>query len=519
METKIELQNKVKGLLDSSPKESIAISKRIWNEFEGVDVFNLYDALQVLKAAKNDSGVEFDFVYEVVKKYSDKEEIINRFKWFAFNKYLKGKKGIDVLPDEVNINKMLQVISQSNLRLDNTYPCPYTIAAIELSKGHSKNLFNGRKVNEYLDKLDSSYLSKKNKNYIKEGEEIKVASDLETYYALKTKALLKTELYEECKSLCEVALNEINEFHYSNDLWFKMRIALCYEKLGELEKSEELFQALLSTKAGNDKWFLYYDISSLYYNQNNFEKALKYSVDATFYGIDLDKMNSLFLLQARVFVKLNRPDDGKIIAELIASIVKKYELKNKQDYESLYKYFDIEFQNCKEFILTYKNAQNLWLKEKYKGLNEISGKIVFIHQNGKLGKIKTLDNRVFNFNKRDFNEKQRNISQLNDSKVSFVEMRSFDGKTVAENIKILEKVVSRSENLLVGTVLSGTIKNFTDFGIFVKLNGHKDGLIHKNYLPSNIKNTFKEVYHNGQNIKVRVEKVSDRGIELKIVNE
>lgn len=519
METKRELQIKATELIESSPKESIAIGKRIWEEFEGIDVFNLYDALQVLKAARNDCSVDFDFVFEVAKKYSEKEEVINKFKWYVFDKYLKAKKNIALLPNEININKSLSLISQSNLREDNTYPCPFTIGAIELAKGYSKNLFNGRKVNEYLDKLNPLFLSKKNNNYVKDGEEVKVASDLESYYALKTKALLKIDLIEECKSLCELALNDLDEFHYNNDLWFQMRIALCYEKLGELDKSEELFQKLVSTKAGNDKWFLYYDISDLYYHQNNFEKALKYSVNATFYGTDLDKMNGLLLLQARILVKLNRLDDGKTIAELIAAIIKKYELNIKQDYDNLFKYFGIDFQNCKEFNSIYKIAHDLWIKERYRGLYEITGKIIFVNPNGKFGKIKTSDNRTFSFHKRDFNEKQRNIIDLKDTKVSFIEMKSFDDKIVAENIKILEKPNNSNQSLSTGTVLSGTIKNFAEFGIFVKLNGYKDGLIHKNALPADIKNRFKEIYSVGQKIKVRVEKVSERGIELKIENE
>ena len=519
METKRELQIKATELIESSPKESIAIGKRIWDEFEGIDVFNLYDALQVLKAARNDCSVDFDFIFEVAKKYSEKEEVINKFKWYVFDKYLKAKKNIALLPNEININKSLSLISQSNLREDNTYPCPFTIGAIELAKGHSKNLFNGRKVNEYLDKLNPLFLSKKNNNYVKDGEEVKVASDLESYYALKTKALLKIDLIEECKSLCELALNDLDEFHYNNDLWFQMRIALCYEKLGELDKSEELFQKLVSTKAGNDKWFLYYDISDLYYHQNNFEKALKYSVNATFYGTDLDKMNGLLLLQARILVKLNRLDDGKTIAELIAAVIKKYELNIKQDYDNLFKYFGIDFQNCKEFNSIYKIAHDLWIKERYKGLYEITGKIIFVNPNGKFGKIKTSDNRTFSFHKRDFNEKQRNIIDLKDAKVSFIEMKSFDDKIVAENIKILEKPNNSNQSLSTGTVLSGTIKNFAEFGIFVKLNGYKDGLIHKNALPTDIKNRFKEIYSVGQKIKVRVEKVSERAIELKIENE
>ena len=82
METKRELQIKAKELIEVSPKESIAIGKRIWDEFEGIDEFNLYDALQVLNAARKDCSVDFAFVFEVAKKYSEKEDVINKFKWY-----------------------------------------------------------------------------------------------------------------------------------------------------------------------------------------------------------------------------------------------------------------------------------------------------------------------------------------------------------------------------------------------------------------------------------------------------
>ena len=104
METKRELQIKATELIESSPKESIAIGKRIWDEFEGIDVFNLYDALQVLKAARNDCSVDFDFIFKVEKKYSEKEEVINKFKWYVFDKYMKDKKNIALLPNEINLN-------------------------------------------------------------------------------------------------------------------------------------------------------------------------------------------------------------------------------------------------------------------------------------------------------------------------------------------------------------------------------------------------------------------------------
>jgi hypothetical protein len=230
-------------------------------------------------------------------------------------------------------------------------------------------------------------------------------------------------------------------------------------------------------------------------------------------------MNGLLLLQSRILVKLKRVDEAKLIAELVAAIIKKYELNNKQEYQNLFHYFNIDTQNCRELHAIYKIAQNIWVKERYKGLYEINGKIIFIHPSGKLGKIKTTDNRVFDFHRRDFNVKQRSINELKNSKVSFIEMKSYNGKYTAENIKIVEKVEVVKKTLLLGSVHKGTINNIVNYGIFVKLIDGTVGLVHTSRMPSQIIDTFNTLYSIGEVLNVRVEKILNNKIDLKIVNE
>ena len=269
--TKRELQIQADNLIkNSSQKEAMVLCRKLWDEFpqNEPDSFNLYDAILTLKSTKDNYDVDFNFIYEVSKMYSDKPQIKNSFSWFVFHKYIKSSRNNDIIQHENVIFKLIEITSQKNLRVDNSYPCPFSIAILNLVKAYSKGLFNPIKIIEWLDKLNPNFLSKE-VNIIPTTERgnIEDASDLEKYYALSTKALLKLERYQECEDKCKMALKELDNFHYDNSLWLQMRIAICEEHLGNIDESEHLFQDILNTKAGSDKWFIYREISSLYFEK------------------------------------------------------------------------------------------------------------------------------------------------------------------------------------------------------------------------------------------------------------
>ena len=168
---------------------------------------------------------------------------------------------------------------------DSTYPCPTTISIFKLADAYADNQFNARSIKDLLETINYNLLSTDTRTLKTEKRgEIKLASDLEKYFALRTKALIKLKEFEACKELCEVALKSLKKFHYNNDLWFKMRIAIAEEHLGNFEESEALFKNLLSSKAGSDKWFLYRNIGEIYFEKKDYKKAWKYLIDAAYFG-------------------------------------------------------------------------------------------------------------------------------------------------------------------------------------------------------------------------------------------
>lgn len=108
-------------------------------------------------------------------------------------------------------------------------------------------------------------------------KEMELASAQEEWYALKTKALFETNQYEECGELSKEALGHFEKFHYSYDVWFARRIALCKKKTG---KPTEALQELLALLKMKKEWFIQSEVAELYFELGDSEKALKFAIDA-----------------------------------------------------------------------------------------------------------------------------------------------------------------------------------------------------------------------------------------------
>lgn len=389
---------------------------------------------------------------------------------------------------------------------------------MKLCDALAENLFNARKINELLNGLDYTLLSDACKKIeTQERGNVELSSDLEKYFALKTKALLKLGEFDECKAYCKTRLTLLEKFHYNNDLWFKMRIALSEDKLGNHETSENLFKELLTSKAGNDKWFLYRDIAEIYFEQRDFAKAWKYAVDASFYGNEPHFLIGLYLLQARILFKLERPVEGRILAELISAILKEQEWNDKTEYIKLFEYYKIDRQSLPAVNEVIKEARKFWTSERYGTKEKLKGTVISIHRNGKIGRIKAQSGTVVDFHKKDLVTRMKTIEGLEGAAVEFFVMESFDGKVIAENIIIAEKSPINKSNDLAGKIIDGTVKNVADFGIFIHLPGAPDGLLHKNSLPKNLKDNFKDVFTKGKKVRVKIEKVTEKGVQLKFI--
>jgi len=515
METKRNIEAKAKSLISSNPDEAVKLYKGLQEAF--ADEFNSWDAFFAMKAIRASRNPDKNWAKELASKFED-EKVGNIYGWMVFDHCIKGKQKSEILQNERYILSLPELSPQKNLREDNSYPCPTTISIFKLADAHAENLFNASKINNLLNTIDYNLLSTDARTLDTEQRgEIELASDLEKYFALRTKALIKLKEFETCKGLCKVALDSINKFHYNNDLWFKMRIAIAEEGLGNFEESESLFKNLLSSKAGSDKWFLYRDMAEVYFENKDFKKALKYSVDAAYYGNEPHFLIGLYLLQAQILFKLERPNDGKVLAELIAAILKNQGWKYKNEYNRLFIFYKIDREEVASTNEVIKRAREFWNSERYGDKEKKKGFIISIHRNGKIGRIKDESGKVLSFHKKNLIKKVKNLFQLDKKQVSFYLMEAEDGTLHTEVIEVLSQPKKEIINTdIIGKILEGTVKNTVDFGIFVQLPKHRDGLLHKNSLPEVLKERFKDMFNTGDSIKVRIDNVTEKGLQLKL---
>ncbi|NLO20109.1 MAG: hypothetical protein GX121_09625 [Ignavibacteria bacterium] len=123
---------------------------------------------------------------------------------------------------------------------------------------------------------------------------MELASDKENWYAYKSKALMKLEMFQECYNVSKKALELFKKFHYSNDVWFARRIALSKKNLGNsADAIEELLQVLRRKK----EWYVQKELADLYYETGDVDNAFKYAISAINNFGDLKyKVGLLFLL-------------------------------------------------------------------------------------------------------------------------------------------------------------------------------------------------------------------------------
>lgn len=454
MQTKQELVNTAKSLIESNPTEAVKTYRLIYEQFP--NLFTNWDAFDTIKAMRNVSFFDFSWATDLAYKFRT-ESVCNMFSWLVFDKCVKSKEPREIIYWEPTIKNMAFCVVQKNLKEDNSYPCPKTISILKLCEAHSKNSFNAQKIDELLNLLDHNLLSNKPKSIDTQARgEMELASDFEKYLSLKTKALEKLNRFDECIYFCNVALQNLTEFHNDNDLWFKKGIAISEKGLGNTETSEALFQELLNSKKGSKKWFLYRDLAEIYFEKKDFDRAWKYAVEAIFYGNEPHFMIRLYLLQARILFKLNRIEDARVLAELIASILNEQQRNSKEEYVNLFVYFRIDRGSVRPVKELIKLSNDFWRQEKYQGKAKITGVIVSIHPNGKVGRIKTNNGKVYTFSKRDFERHQKSIENLKEAEVEFYTMKNFEDKDVAESI-VIKSLPTQKTDTSSALILEGEI--------------------------------------------------------------
>lgn len=239
------------------------------------------DMIACLRFTRNYEAVfKFLNIYGIRIDKQSKERVLTAYGWVLWSKYKSDAE--DSVRNNENILK-IQVLIPLLQNLDSSFSETLisNLLSVVLKTEKNKPSPNWKMINDFCnsfapDKLSTncSTIQVERKGKL---QNMKLASDLENWYASQTKALLKLGGWQECFEVSKKAIETLDVFHYSNDIWFSRRIALSKKNLGNTKDTIVELKKILNKKK---EWFIQKELAELYFEEENFEKAFIYAIDA-----------------------------------------------------------------------------------------------------------------------------------------------------------------------------------------------------------------------------------------------
>ena len=267
-----------------------------------------------------DAGFKFLSIYDIKISSDTKERILTAYGWLLWSKYKAENNNIsENFNNEINqFDEDEENVPQGNfhynkteliLKIEELIPLLYQansdfsktlisfLFSIVLKSEKKKPAPNWKLINEFCNEFNPDNLSTECVTIEIERKgrkkDMELASDKENWFAYKTKALLKLGEWQKCFDTSKTALEVLDNFHYSNDIWFARRIALSKKNLGN---SEDTITELLSILRKKKEWFIQKELADLYFEENDLENSFKYATQAiTNFGPLEFKVDLLYL--------------------------------------------------------------------------------------------------------------------------------------------------------------------------------------------------------------------------------
>jgi tetratricopeptide (TPR) repeat protein len=285
------------------------------------NVYLISAMISALRHTNNfDNAFKFLNHYKLNIDYNTKEIVLNAYGWLLFSKFKAENLQIDnhnseteIFEDDetidnnanyhLNKSEIIQLIEDSIpllLCFDNefAYSVLSNLFNSVLKTEKKKPNSNWKFVSDFCDRIAPKLLKTECRTIevTRKGitKPMELASDRENWYAYKSKALMKLGKFQECYDVSKLALEALEKFHYSNDIWFARRIALSKKNLGNPEDAIKELQQILRKKK---EWFIQKELAELYKEQDENNKAFDFAIDAINNYGDLEfKIDLLYLL-------------------------------------------------------------------------------------------------------------------------------------------------------------------------------------------------------------------------------
>ena len=380
-----------------------------------------------------DAGFQFLNIYDIKIDDSQKERILSAYGWLLWSKYKAENENASNFDDETQFfDEDEEDFQQQNFhydkgelieRIETLIPILLGLNS-DFSKTLVSNLFsivlksekkkpapNWKLVNDFCNQIvpiqlstDCSTIQVERKGRT---QDMELASDFENWYAYKTKALMKLGEWQECFDTSKEALEKIDNFHYSNDIWFSRRVALSKKNLGNTEDTIEELETILKRKR---EWFIQKELAELYFEKDDLDTAFKMAIDAINNFGPLEFKVDLLSLIAKILNKQGKSDLAFKHLSLSKLVRQDEEWKVPQKLFDELNRFDqseiplSELKNVKSELKKYwngfnKNVESQKTPKHRNNSNNLQGEITkLMHDNerGKDGFIKS-DNNEFYF--------------------------------------------------------------------------------------------------------------------------
>lgn len=250
-----------------------------------------------------DAGFQFLKIYDIKIDDSQNERILTAYGWLLWSKYKAENENSSNSDDETQffdededdfqeqnfhydknelierIEKIIAIFLKLNSNFSKTVVS--YLFTIVLKSEKKKPAPNWKLVNDFCNQINPTLLSTDCSTIQVERkgrtQDMELASDFENWYAYKTKALMKLGEWQECFDTSKEALEKIDNFHYSNDVWFSRRVALSKKNLGNAEDTIEELETILKKKR---EWFIQKELAELYLEKDELDAAFKMAIDA-----------------------------------------------------------------------------------------------------------------------------------------------------------------------------------------------------------------------------------------------
>lgn len=358
-----------------------------------------------------------DLCREIYRTHPEFGPNRNLYGWCVYDLEIKPLREGE--PDDVKtFFRAAEAITQ--LTLQEPYS-PYERTVFEVLRYlKERQTYPADEVLAWCDRLDPAKLSTEARRYSgRDGKERIEASALEQWYGHRTKALEHLRRWEELIVVCNEALDRLTEFHYSDEIWFRRRIATAKAELGDLSAAIGDLKALVRLKP---EWFIQADLARLLHETGDDEAALEYAVDAALSPGELAFKWDLFALMGDLFAAQGKPEVAGQHYRLASAL--RAEQGWREDIELAQQVRDLPPVPEQPASSLARELEGVWRALKFSDQERGTGEIERIDAGKRNGFIRSDDGRRIFFRYRSFVSPRNRL--MIGTKVSFFLQSSFD---------------------------------------------------------------------------------------------